>query len=132
MRPDKFARLLRAIASAVEKLEEPQIDEFIADLGRGRHGGHELTSRRIAPKNRHTKVDPVELETMMQRLNESLSRDEGYKLLDDFDLSRKELEKLARIRNIHLTKDDNVTKIKEKLIEIVIGSRLSSRAIRGN
>jgi hypothetical protein len=131
MRAEKLARFLRALASAVERLDESQLDEFIADLGRGRDDNPVFASRKGAAKNRHSKVDPVQLEGILQKLIESSTRDEGAKLLDEFDLTRKELEKLARFRDIHVSKDDNVAKIKEKLVEVVIGSRLSSRAIRG-
>ncbi len=105
---------------------------YCEHLGKGRDGNPVYTSREIVAKNRHSKVDPVQLEGILQKLIESSTRDEGSKLLDELDLTRKELEKLARIRDIHITKDDNVAKIKEKLVEVVIGSRLSSRAIRGS
>jgi hypothetical protein len=121
----RLAQLLRAIADSIEKLDETQLNEFIADLKRPRPSG------KSAAKKKHSKVDPVELEKVLAQLNELATRDEGARLLDDLDLSRKELERLARLRDIHVSKDDNVPRIKEKVVEVVIGSRLSSRAIRG-
>ena len=122
----KLARLLRAIANSIETLDETQLDEFIASMKRPR------SSDRVVSKRKHAKIDPVELDKILIQLNELMTREEGAKLLDGLDLSRKELERLARMRDIHVSKDDNIIKIKEKLVEVIIGSRLSSRAIRGS
>jgi hypothetical protein len=126
----RLAQLLRAIASSIEKLEETQLDEFIGNIKRHRPAEKSPTEKSIV-KKKHAKVDPADLDRIMMQLNESMTRDEGATLLDRLDLSRKELERLARLRDIHVSKDDNITKIKEKLVEVTIGSRLSSRAIRG-
>jgi polynucleotide 5'-kinase involved in rRNA processing len=126
----RLAQLLRAMANSIEKLDEAQLDEFIANLKRGRLTDKSLTERYVA-KKKHAKVDPAALDRIMLQLNDSATREEGSILLDRLDLSRKELERLARLRDIHVSKDDNVSKIKEKLVEVIIGSRLSSRAIRG-
>jgi uncharacterized membrane protein YgaE (UPF0421/DUF939 family) len=126
-----LAKILRNIAAAVEALDEAQLEKFAANLRRKDLSvGDDIDTKR-AEKNRHAKIDTVELQLVLNRLNEFATRDEGARLLDKLDLSRKELERIARLRNIHFTKDDNVPRIKEKLVEAIIGSRLSSRAIRG-
>jgi hypothetical protein len=124
----RLAQLLRAIANSIERLDETQLNEFISSLKRPRSAP---PIEKSTGKKKHAKVDPAELDRIIMRLNEAISRDEGEKLLEGLELSRKELERLARLRDIHISKDDNVTKIKEKLVEVIIGSRLSSRAIRG-
>ena len=52
-------------------------------------------------------------------------------ILEKLDFTRRDLEAMARDRNVHVTKDDNVRRIKEKLVEVIVGSRLNSAAIRG-
>jgi polynucleotide 5'-kinase involved in rRNA processing len=131
MRGEMLAKILRRIATAVEDLDDSQLEKFIVDLKRGNSTGVQAKENKTPLKNRHSKVDLVELENVLENLSRSLSREEGAHLLDRVDLNRKELEKLARLRNIHVTKYDNIAKIKEKLVEVIIGSRLSSRAIRG-
>ncbi len=37
-----------------------------------------------------------------------------------------------KLRNVHVSKADDLARIKEKLVEVIIGARLSSRAIRGD
>ncbi len=127
----KLAQLLRAMASSIEKLDEHQLDEFIANLRRQRFADKPSATEKTVAKKKHAKVDPAELDRIIAQLNELRTRDEGARLLDRLDLSRKELERLAKLRDIHVSKDDNVSKIKEKLVEVIIGSRLSSQAIRG-
>lgn len=126
-----FAKLLRNIATLVEALDDAELETFAANLRRkGPLVTGEVDERKIE-KNKHDKVDTVELQQVLNRLHELSTRDEGMRFLDHSNFSRKELERLARLRNIHFTKDDNVSRIKEKLVEVIIGSRLSSRAIRG-
>lgn len=131
MNATKLAQLLRVMASSIEKLDDAQLDDFILGLKRHRLVDKLPPTERTVAKKKHAKVDPVELGRILSQLNESATRDEGASLLDRLDLSRKELDRLARLRDIHVSKDDNIAKIKEKIVEVIIGSRLSSRAIRG-
>lgn len=55
---------------------------------------------------------------MLRQLNELQTRDEGTVLQRRLDLSRKQLERLAKLRDIHITKVDNVTKMTAALIAI--------------
>ena len=129
MRGAIVARILSAIASAVERMDDEQLEAFAENLKRPLQTPGKF--RRSEVKNRHAKIDPIELERILSDLVSCKTRQEGSDLLDQLALSRKELESLARMRRIHIIKDDNVAKIKEKLIEAIIGARLSSEAIRG-
>jgi hypothetical protein len=100
-------------------------------LGRKEFTLGEDKQKKQPVQNKHAKVDPVVLDDLLAQLTGMSTRVAGIELLDKADLSRKQLEALARLRSVHVTKDDNVAKIKEKLIEAIIGARLSSRAIRG-
>jgi hypothetical protein len=127
VRGNVLAKIFRRIADAVEKLDEVELKTFLINLERT-----EFAFERRSTKNRHAKVDLIALEELLVQLSEMSKRTAGSRLLDESNLSRKQLEALARLRNVHVTKDDNVAKIKEKLIEAIIGARLSSRAIRGS
>ena len=112
-------------------MDESQIEMLAANLRRKDFLYESGATEKSATKNKHSKIDPIQLEQILGQLNELATREEGTKLLERFELSRKELERMAKLRKVHVTKDDNVERIKEKLIETIIGSRLSSRAIRG-
>ena len=64
-------------------------------------------------------------------MTQSPTREAASEILDKLDFNRKELEALARSRSVHVLKDDNVRRIKDKLIEAIVGSKLNSLAIRG-
>lgn len=131
MRGASLAKFLRNLASAVEGLNDNELGLFLSNLERKDFASREASPLRDDVKRRHAKVDPLALEKALRELAELSTRSEGAELLDRMELSRKELEWMAKRRNVHVIKDDTVSKIKEKLVEMVIGSRLSSRAIRG-
>jgi hypothetical protein len=68
---------------------------------------------------------------ILSDLQTATSRDEAARILRLFNLTRRELVELARARSVHVRKEDNVSRIEEKLIESIIGARLNSLAIRG-
>ena len=130
MNHENVAKILRALAGAIESADEKRLEAVLTAL-RSREIGSASAKKGVV-KNRHSKVDVVELQNVLTRLNEATTREQGYSILDALDLSRKELERLSRLRNIHVTKIDDVPKIKEKLVELIIGGKLNSKAIRGD
>jgi hypothetical protein len=73
----------------------------------------------------------TEVENYLDQLTMAQTREAASEIIDKLNFTRKELEALARTRSVHVTKDDNVQRIKEKLVEAIVGSRLNSLAIRG-
>ena len=71
------------------------------------------------------------LALLLKDLQDAPNRNAGAEILERSKLNRQDLTDLARFTNVHVSKDNDVPKIKEKLIESIIGSRLNSRAIRG-
>ena len=88
------------------------------------HGGEKRSNRRVA-------INPEEVKSLLEQLKEVSTREAAYEILEKLDFTRRDLEAMARDRNVHVTKDDNVRRIKEKLVEVIVGSRLNSAAIRG-
>ncbi len=69
--------------------------------------------------------------TIIKRLSELQSREEGETLLIYSVPRREELEALARTLQLPVQRDDTVERLRAKIVENVIGSRLRSRAIQG-
>lgn len=128
MHGKQLARVFRALARAVEDLEEGQIETFISGLLQ--FAPDSLPQKQPA-RARHSKVDRFALDEVLHKLSEFSTREEGHRFIVEMDFRRKELEMLAKLRSIHLAKEDTVDKIREKLVEAVIGARLNSQAIRG-
>jgi hypothetical protein len=125
-----LARILRKIAAAIEKSNVDEWDDFDVELkprkSVGPMRGHE------SKFNIKSKISPNEVEYLLEQLNKASTREAAFALLEKLNLTRMELVAVARPRNVHVTKDDDVQRIKEKLVEAAVGSRLNSLAIRGS
>jgi hypothetical protein len=125
-----LANILRKLADAIEASNVSEQEDFDIELKPTRirtkpTRGHETGS------NRKAAVSPAEADALLGQLDKASTREAAFEILERLDLTRKELEGLARPRSVHFTKDDNVQRIKEKLVEAIVGSRLNSLAIRG-
>ena len=76
-------------------------------------------------------IDQIAMQRLLASLSQASSRSEGQNLLSEFKLARRDLELLAKAGNVHVTKEDSMQSIEQKVIEALIGSRLNSIAIRG-
>jgi hypothetical protein len=129
MQRSVLARILRKIAVAIEKSNVDEWDDFDVELKPRKGFGLERGSE--GQFNRKPKISPGEVEYLLEQLNKAATREAAFAVLEKLNLSRKELMAVARARSIHMTKDDDVRRIKEKLVEAAVGSRLNSLAIRG-
>lgn len=128
-----LAKLLRKLADFVENCSTAELDEFIADERKrlriavdaaGDSAQHKKKSAGRASEARDWATVVAQLRTLM-------SRDDGQRLLDELNLTRIELERLARFMDLPVLRQDNSERLREKIIATSIGSRLSSQAIRG-
>ncbi|HUB08005.1 MAG TPA: hypothetical protein VMB50_13425 [Myxococcales bacterium] len=126
----RLARLLRALADLVDKFPP----EKIAELASGQLSlvASAAVSAKV-DKRRARPPAPSEatLRELAERLRSLSSRAEGDKVLADASLSKRDLERLARAMSLPVTRNDNGDRLREKVIEASIGSRLISSAIRG-
>jgi hypothetical protein len=125
-----LARLLRNLAQCVESSAGEEVEGL-------------LTGENLLRIEARTPVQtkPVHQKSLISQDRESLaiaerlrglpSREEGHRLLDELSLKRRGLEHLARAMGLPVSKDDNVERLRLKVIESSIGSRLASQAIRG-
>jgi hypothetical protein len=125
-----LAHFLRQIAAIVEKMDQRELNHFIREFKLLKLAP-KSAPRLIGKRKDFGKIDAAALERIWARLRTGNTRQEGLQLLDAQQFTRSELAKLAKISNVHTTKDDNVPQIKEKLVEALIGARLGSKAIRG-
>jgi hypothetical protein len=124
----KLAELLHAMATAVENSREPELKEFTRALNRY------LNANRYpdkADKPRRGAVRQPQIMDLLAQLQTLRNREEAATILRRHKLTRRELLEMARSRSVHVAKEDNISRIEEKLVEAIVGSRLSSEAIRG-
>jgi hypothetical protein len=130
--PADLADFLRRLAGAVETMTASDLEDFLHGLKSPRRtlktGGNFG-----APNTKRSQIisENVAAE-ILGRLQAAQSTEEGFRILREFDLTRRDLIEIARARSVHIVKEDSVPRIEEKLVEAVIGSRLNSQAIRGS
>ena len=124
MSTPEIAALLRAIADVIESSSPSDVASVTAAL---------TDSGERASKNRSTSKgsDRPSLSSISEALLTFTDRDVASRFLAEYSLTKKELTALARDNNVHVVKEDNMEKIESRIIEALVGSRLNSRAIRG-
>lgn len=70
------------------------------------------------------------MDEVLGHLKTANSRDDGLRRLRDAELSRREVEALARLIDVPVRKDQRVDDLEELIVNVTIGSRLNSKAIR--
>ena len=76
-------------------------------------------------------ISDGELQNVFTRLADLESREAGIELLKVRIPTRKLLEAFARRIDMPVRKDDNIDRMRERIVDQTIGSRLNSLAIRG-
>ena len=76
--------------------------------------------------------DNKEYVNILLSMEEMQSKSEVEQYLKQFNLKRKDLEAMCKLKDIPFTKRDNMTTLKDKLFERLVGFRLRSRAIQND
>jgi len=69
---------------------------------------------------------------ILTSMEEMQSKSEVEQYLKQFNLRRKDLEAMCKLKDIPFTKRDNMLTLKDKLFERLVGFRLRSRAIQND
>jgi hypothetical protein len=70
------------------------------------------------------------INSVAQKLQTLASTDAGYRSLQEASLSRRELEALARSIDLPVRKDIRAADLEDLIVNVTIGGRLNSLAIR--
>lgn len=82
-------------------------------------------------KPQHPKEGRPDVRAIAAQLQTLQSRDAGNGLLGEKAPNRNELEAIARFLQLPVQRDDTVDRLRAKIVENTIGSRLRSDAIQG-
>jgi hypothetical protein len=124
-----ISEFLLALARQIEHLTDEELNALLRDAGID--GILRNRSKSLRPKNFDRSVQRTEAEALMQELANQPSRESARELLIGLAPSRRVLVEAAKVREVHIAKEDTISTISEKLVENVVGSRLDSARIRG-
>jgi hypothetical protein len=120
---------LVALARQVELLSDEELEGLLDDAALGsilRQRPRSQSKERAEPADVQSQA-----EALMGELASKSSRAEAAEFLAALAPSKRVLIEAAKMREVHIVKQDSLKTISEKLIENVVGSRLDSARIRG-
>jgi hypothetical protein len=79
-----------------------------------------------------SRLGEEDVKRIIEQLQTCSNRDAGLSYLETWSLKRKDLESIARSLTLYFSKNDTVSRLRDNIVERTIGSRLNSKAIRGN
>jgi hypothetical protein len=125
---EQSGKALEKVGIFLQSLSPEQIEDLA--VGRCRIA---LVKRQASREVRASPSKPsVDFDQLRVNLTGVESREAGQEYLDEQNLSRADLQALARVLDIPVRKGDNMYAIKESIVEATIGYRLRSDAIRGS
>jgi hypothetical protein len=120
----------RSSASDLEALLAGQmslsvLNEQLEEIRRPSQGRRNPTAvKQVSPTKK-------QLLAIASQLSDLGSREEGLHLLQSLELNKRDLEQLARTMDLPVPREDDIGRLRDKIVEASIGSRLNSQAIRG-
>ena len=125
---EEMTRLFRAVARLIESMSNSEYDLFVSGQWRPT-----VAARKDRKKRATERVSAEQLEGIISRLRDTKSREEAREILknDSRMLLKDNLNELARLLQVHVTKNDKREEIEDKVVEFVVGVRLRSEAIQG-
>lgn len=118
---ERYIQFLKSLTpNQVAQLKEEDANiEFLF------HGNKMERSLVVTPENK-------EYVTILMSIEDMQSKSEVEKYLKQFNLKRKDLEAMCKLKDIPFTKRDNMTVLKDKIYERMVGFKLRSRAIQND
>ena len=126
MKNSEIIEILKLLISAIETGQSGDLPAIKRRIKIATGKGAIKSEKRPAAK-----IDRNRISSIYQNLSGAMTREDGRRLLESEALSRNELLAISKLGKVYVTRADGVERIEEKLVEAIIGSRLSSQAIRG-
>ena len=124
----EVASLFAALACTVQGMSDQQFVMWLAGEGSLRFD----SVTRSKSKNRKETLPPADLEELRANLQTAVTREDAWDIMARAPRvgRRVYLAQFAKMFRVHITKQDTVPKIEEKLIEAIVGPKIRSKAIQ--
>jgi len=124
----ELANILRGLADYVDRHPDEELAPIFEQAAA-------LMQTAGSQKRNHAKplikLRPEDIRELATKLQQLSSREAGESLLQHEISNRQGLEALARFLQLPVQRDDSVERLRAKIVENTIGSRLRSSAIQG-
>ena len=122
---DDISKLFIDFANKVRKLEMSSFQEIIEN-------GFDIIPKKskVGIKSSINEIDQFDIDDFIIKLEKCDTRESGIDLLDGKNLTKQYLESILKKLSIPVQKIDNITVLKDKIIEATIGFKIRSKAIQ--
>jgi hypothetical protein len=122
MNQDIFTSLLKQFTQFISNLSEEDINDL---TGGKKRLCIELVEKKQSSYSKGSSTDLKDTEEQLAKID---SRDQGEELLKDF--KKVDLQRIAKNLDIPIQKNEDVARLREKIIESTVGFKLRSQAIQ--
>lgn len=122
--------LLTNFLSEIIKELESLSDTDVKKLENGDYSLNLKVVKKTSSAKNENDLTEEEANIILNVLKECDDRDCGYDILKSKLKNRKKLEQFAKIVDVHIMKQDKIEKIRDKIIEGIIGASLRSTVIQ--
>lgn len=122
-----LVKFIDEIAKGLDSLSDSDLEKLDS-------GSFSLEFKVTKKKEYARDIDSIskdDAEALLEKLKECPDRESGYELLKSSLKTKKDLEKFAKMIDIYVMKQDKIEKIRDKIIEGVIGASIRSTVIQG-
>lgn len=116
------SKALRAIATALEDLEQVELDSLLAGRGRLVFVSSEKTLKKSG-------LYDFNVSDILARLNACDNREDAQKILESIE-SKDRILALAKAMKVHVVKLDRREEVESKIIAFAIGGKLRTEALQ--
>jgi hypothetical protein len=128
-----ISEFLKAVARAVDGLSDEEVQQLLRSAGvRGLLRSEGRSKNPARSQNIDGAATHAQAVELMEKLVHMPSREDATSYLRELAPNRLVLLAAAKLREVHVLKQDTNPVIMNKLVENVVGSRLDSAAIRGH
>jgi hypothetical protein len=120
--------VLKHLSKAAESLTEDEIAEIAAGRRRLILSTEEVSLSRAAD----TASEQSDFTDIIANLRHVETRESAHRLIQDASLTRSQLTQLAKALDLPVSRNDDVERLQEKIVETTIGFRITSNAIHKN
>ena len=131
----ELSNMLTVLAQMVRNMPDDQFSQMIGENGSGLSRRPKSSGKAQSGLKTHAPSIPPALaarwETLSSNLGAAATRDEGARILENAFSKKDEWVGFARFLDLPVQKRDSLARIRGKIVEYLVGSRLDSAAIRG-
>ena len=129
----ELSNMLTVLAQMVKNMPDDQFSQLVGDNDSGLSRLPRSNERaKHGPKAHISDASSVRMrEILLSKLRAATTREEGERILESTFSKKDEWFEFARFLDLPVQRKDSIGRIRHKIVEYTVGSRIDSEVIRG-